>query len=898
MTRSIVQSTVVVGFVLLASPLAAQPPQTPVFRSSVEVTSIDVGVVDDAGRPVPDLRPEDFIVEIDSAARRVVTAEWISLVTPSKPDAPPPPPGYTTNQNATGGRLILLVIDQPNIRFGGAVVIRAAVNRFIDHLQPSDRVAVIGIGPGGPPSTAFTSDRRVLQEAVAKMVGLRLQQGGTHYVRVTLSEALAIRRGEPGMLERVIGRECANEPEGPRRDVCAAAVESEAHSVVVQSTSDGDMTLASLRALIEALQNIDAPKTLILVTEGFVMSDRLTDVQNLGSLAAAARTSIYALRLDPAMFSDIAERNVSLTPAEDRQEARTGVETLANAARGSLFNITVSADRAMARIESELSGYYMLGVESVTTDKDGKPHPIRVSVRRPGASVRSRRQFVRVGDLDNPRTPREAVVNALASPMMLPALPLTVATFPLQGPDPSKVQLLVHASIGSDYSAAKVVTFGYLITDAKGRIIESLGADTRLSPLVAGVPSPLQYNVASSVPPGEYTLKLAVADGETVGSVEHRVQAWLTDTPPVRLSHLMVGGPLEVGELAKPTIGHTVSYGNLHGYIEAYGRQAATVRVRYEIASDQNAPVLISEEVPARLAGDDRAIFSKVMLVRQLPPGQYVLRAILSSDGRPLRTMTREFAIAAPPVLMTSANAAPLSAATEVYLPIGKEIYARAFRPEEALRASTVQAFRDRVAPSVRTAFDQGIAAMAAKDYARAERTLKTAIRGDTDSTAALAYLAAVYAASGHDPEARSTWQTALIDGGDFPEIYEWLGDAMMRSRGLAEARNILEEAAEKWPSDLRFAKPLAFLYAAFGQGREAARALGRYLEGHPEDVDALYMGVQWIYELHQAGVSARTPADDVKAARGYATAYEKANGPQAALVRQWMAFLEQPRRR
>jgi tetratricopeptide (TPR) repeat protein len=263
-----------------------------------------------------------------------------------------------------------------------------------------------------------------------------------------------------------------------------------------------------------------------------------------------------------------------------------------------------------------------------------------------------------------------------------------------------------------------------------------------------------------------------------------------------------------------------------------------------------------------------------------------------------MRTLAREFVIAEPPVLMTSAKVAPLSAVSEVYLPIGKELYTRAFRPDEALRDSTVQAFRDRVATPLRAAFDQGVAAMAARDYSKAERTLKTAVRADTDSSSALTYLAAVYAASGHDPEARSTWQTALIDGGDSPEIYEWLGDALMRGRSLAEARSLLEEAVEKWPSDVRFAKPLAFLYAAFGQGGEAVRSLGHYLEEHPEDVEALHLGVQWIYELHRAGTSARTPGEDVKAARGYAAAYEKAKGPQIALVKQWMTFLEEPRRR
>jgi len=53
-----------------------------------------------------------------------------------------------------------------------------------------------------------------------------------------------------------------------------------------------------------------------------------------------------------------------------------------------------------------------------------------------------------------------------------------------------------------------------------------------------------------------------------------------------------------------------------------------------------------------------------------------------------------------------------------------------------------------------------------------------------------------------------------------------------MRLRNLSQARSILEEAVVKWPSDLRFAKPLALLYATFGQGREAVRTLERHLAG------------------------------------------------------------------
>jgi tetratricopeptide (TPR) repeat protein len=275
-----------------------------------------------------------------------------------------------------------------------------------------------------------------------------------------------------------------------------------------------------------------------------------------------------------------------------------------------------------------------------------------------------------------------------------------------------------------------------------------------------------------------------------------------------------------------------------------------------------------------------------------------VLRAVLRTDAAPVKTFTRDFEIAAPPVLMTSAETtAAGGAAAELYLPVGVQQLARAFRPDDALTPETLQSFRERVAPAAQPAFDDGVSAMRAKEYARAERTLKTAIRGDLDSTAALTYLAAVFAAAGHDAEAANTWQTALVDGSDFPQIYQWLADTLMRTRHLGEARTILEEAVEKWPADLRFAKPLAYVYATFGQGREAMRTLGRYLAEHPEDIEALGLGVQWTYELHQSGAVARTRAEDVKAARGWAALYGKAKGPQAALVKQWIEFLEKPAR-
>jgi VWFA-related protein len=870
-----------------------QPPPKPSFQSSVEVTSLDVTVVDDKGKPIPNLTPADFAVRIDGNPRRVVTAEWVPLITETAAAAAPAPPeGYSTNESATGGRLIVIAVDQPNIRFGGAIAITKAANGFIDRLLPSDRVAVAGIGVGAP-STVFTSDRTRIKQTIARMVGQRMQELRTAH-NVALVEAISIERGDPGVLENVISRECSG-LSSQEAGACRFEVESEAREKGRNANQEGNESVQALTALFTGLRAIDAPKTLILISEGFIANENMSRIMDLGAMAAAARTSLYALKLDTQLF-DVTNARAPINAFADRQAQSEGLELLAASSRGALFTVTGSAEGLFDRISSELSGYYLLGVESDGRDKDGKPHPIRVDVPRKGAVVRSRRQLVNAAsDRPAPRNARAAANAALASPLLVTAMPLRVASFALQGPERDKVQLLLHADIGSDYTASKVVSISYVITNAEGRVVDTKAADMRLLPVIAGVPSPLQFTSGASLPPGNYTLKFAVAEGDRVGSVEHVVRAVL---PPaasgLTLSELMVGGPLEVGELLTPTIGYQVNFGSVHGYVEAYGPKTEGLTMEFEVATTPDAPALLNVDVPIHTVSETRAIFSKVMPSHQLPPGKYVLRAILSADGSAISTLTRGFEVAPPKVLLTSAEGiGNVSVDAELFLPVDENTMSPVFQRDFAVDETTLAPFRERVTPSVKDAFDQGVVFLAAGDFTKAEASFKKAIAPDVDSTSPLVFLAASFAAAGKDHEAASAWQTALVDGTDLPQIYAWLSDALLRTHDFGAARAILEEAADKWPADTRFTKPLAMLYGTFGRGREAVRTLERYLDDRQDDRDAYFLAVQWIYTVHSGGAVVHSRAEDRKRAREYADAYLRSRGPQAALVKQWVDYLE-----
>src|SRR5262245_14363382 len=890
---------------ICASSPAAQTPtpsQPPRFQSSVEVTSVDVSVVDDRGKPIANLTPADFNVRVDGNQRRVVTAEWVSLVTTETKTEPvmPVPPGYSSNEGSTGGRLIVIAIDEPNIRFGGAMGIARAANAFIDRLSPSDRIAVAGFGTGAP-ATVFTADRARVKQVISRMAGQkRAGRPGDYKHNIALTEALLINKGDRVTLESVQMRECSPAAVGAspaQIELCRTEVEIEATMLAMDSTNEADQTIRGLQDLFIGLRAIDAPKTLILISEGFILSDAPM-VAELGSMAAEARTSLYALRLDSQIF-DITDSRAPINPFGDRQARAEGMEMLAGAARGALFTVSTAEGPFFQRIEAELSGYYLLGVESDPRDRDGKMHPIRVDVPRRGAVVRSRRQLLNApAEASRGRSPRQAVVAALSSPLLSAALPLRVASFSLQGPERNKVQLVIHTDVGTDYASSKPVALGYLIIDSTGRVVDNHSEVTRLLPVLNGVPSSLQYTAGASLPPGNYTLKLAAVEGERVGSIEHPIRAGLEKQNGLTLSELMVGGPTEPGEFLRPTIGYTASFGSVHGYVEAYGAKAETTTVKYEIVADGKTEALMNTNVAGRLGGEERMIFSQVMLVHQLPPGKYALRALVSDAGTLTKTLTREFEVAPPKVLMTSADGlGATSTDAELFLPVDETVMKPAFRRDHAVDHKTLEPFVERVAADMKGTFDSGVSLIASGEYAKAEAALKKAIDPDTDSTAALTYLAATFAASGHDDAAASAWQTALVDGDEIPQIYQWLGDALMRTHDYSEARTILEEASGKWPTDTRFTKPLAMLYATFGKGREAVRTLERYLEEQPNDTNAAYLAVEWIYHVHAAGAVVHNRAEDLKLAETYAAAYEKASGPQLALVKQWIDFLEKEKR-
>ena len=637
---------IVTGIVAATVALAAAQQAQPSFRAGVEVVPVDVGVVDSTGKPIAGLTAADFSVRIGGQPRRVVSAQWVALGgRPQSADIEQDlaPAGFSTNEAAIGGRLIVIAVDQPNIRFGSTTQIMRAVNGLIDTLTPADRVAVVGFGQGSP-STPFLADFEKTKETVARMNGNR--RGLASKYSISQSEALGILRSTPGVLESVINRECESARRVSRAalNYCEAEVGYEANELGRQTDLQARETFNGLRGLFTGLKAFDAPKTVILISEGFISDDATTVAQELGTLAASARASLYTMRLDEDVF-DLGNGRRPISPSADRRLRANGLEVLSTTAGGDIFTIVASSEQIFRRIESELSGYYLLGVESDPRDADGKTKAISVDVSRRGVLVRAHRQFLDARAASPAgRLPQEAINAALNSPLPMSALPVRVGTFSLQGPERGRVQLLLRAEIGGEYDTERPVTIGFTITDKAGRVIDSQVTNPRLSPAANASPGALQFVGGSTVPPGEYVLKFVAIEGGRAGTVEHAVHAAVAAKGAMTVSDLLVGGPATV-DLFTPSAGYTVRYGNVHGYVELYGPQARQATVKYEVAADEGSPAVLSADVQGRPVGDDRVVFSGVVGVKELPPGPYVLRATISAAGETVTTLARAFEV-------------------------------------------------------------------------------------------------------------------------------------------------------------------------------------------------------------------------------------------------------------
>jgi VWFA-related protein len=392
------------------------------FRSSVDLIAVDVQVIDRSGHPVLALGAEDFEVTLDGRRRPVVS------VTFTRHDvAPPPPeprvamtphPGGTTSAPALdtaslgAGRTFIISIDTASFRTLDANVAILAAQRFMRQLSPDDAVGVFTL-PYGRPQLAPTTSHATVRQMLGTIVGGKPMAPGQFDMTVEQVIDITAAAASLSLLDsrRTVGQMFSDQTVSDDQMDCAGIIATCTESALSDAQAwahaleeEVIQGLAGLDSLLRLLQGFPGRKTVLLLSGGMPVSDRLngrpalgTEVKRLGEQAAYANATIHTLYFDSSLNASFSAE--SRSPRGDSGRHRViytrALAEFSEPSGGTLTEVSTGAGEAeIDRLVAQASTYYILGIEPDARDRDGRPHRLQVKVARRDVNIRSRQLVI------------------------------------------------------------------------------------------------------------------------------------------------------------------------------------------------------------------------------------------------------------------------------------------------------------------------------------------------------------------------------------------------------------------------------------------------------------------------------------------------------------------------
>jgi len=401
--RTISALAVCVGSAVIA--VSASSPQEqqqrPTISRTIELVRSDVIVRDRAGRFVPDLKKEEFVISEDGVLQEIATMTLSNGGRIYNIAAPPPvaaPEGIILPQSRPAtdisGRIFLIFIDDLHLDFRNTGRIRDLLKKVASNLiHDGDMFGIVSTGPSSI-AVDLTYDRNRLEEAIKKVSGAGLKpeeimqapegaQGPSeirHRAHVAFSTVNDILKN----LEKVVDR---------RKAV-----------IYISNGYDfdpfPDYRLTDDRERSEAMRggrNADTgddPFLREMQGNQFSDADLAMELAYLTRAANRANASFYTI--DPRGLVGGPDIDNNISPTEWAQHVRKSTDSLrVMAEQTGGFALVNSNDfnKGLARIDNETSDYYVIGYYSTNPDPTKRTRQIKIDVTRPNMNVTYRSSY-------------------------------------------------------------------------------------------------------------------------------------------------------------------------------------------------------------------------------------------------------------------------------------------------------------------------------------------------------------------------------------------------------------------------------------------------------------------------------------------------------------------------
>ena len=584
-------AAVAVAFVTAAGAFAPAPLQAvprpsqqaaPAAAASPPTVTVEFRALLPDGRPFTDLRPEDVEFKVNGRPR---TLGSLVFVEPGSEKGAAAqfrvPPPFATNTHVSTSRDTIFVIEDDSIPGNMTQPLQAAIRQFVGQLAPNDRAGFVTIPRAGL-NVGLTADRAAIESAVSSLSG-----------RAPRTEA---------------------EADGACR------------------------TQQVLFSLLNMFRGAVTPTTMVIFSGGLTppMINQLTTMNSTTDLcfirAEDYREVELVLLESPLSVHVVHVQDPTGSGAASSSVQAQGVEHLAGVSGNTITRLVGPSEAAMTRLAASTSASYRLTFVPEESERSGQTYSMSVKVNRPDVEVVARPSLV-IPSRRASKTGAKAVAprDMLRVGDAFRALPLRAAAYVSREGSADKARVVVMVEPMEAGGSLKAAAVG--LYDEKGKLAAQATADqqslSRMPPMIALVTKP-----------GTYRLRAAATDaGGRAGAVDTTLDVKLSGDGPLTLSSLVLG-VAEEGRFAgrlqfsdEPTA---------VAYLEIYGVPAGVLSAKLELADSERGPTAVTGAM--RITGepsDDQHVALGGIPIGALPPGDIIVRAIVSLDGVAVGTVSR-----------------------------------------------------------------------------------------------------------------------------------------------------------------------------------------------------------------------------------------------------------------
>lgn len=649
-------TVVFLPFIATTPAISQQQSQAkPTYRVEVNLVQVDVFVTDAKGQFVPSLAKEDFELLEDGKLQPLSTFALVNLPVTADPSSTPAAgrapavavrSDVETNAGAPEPRVYVLMLDDLQTSPVDSTRVREAAVRFIDaYLEPGDVAAVMQSSGRGDVSVAFTSDRARLRKSAGAFVGngLAAARSTTERMRA-ISDYLA---GIPGRRKACVyfgpgfstGRRPI--PLGPPTigQATPGALGTGAGAGGVEDPNLGILEEVQYRDLVAAANRAN-------------VSYYTMDVRGIRTLANLVSADTRGV----AGGDEAGAKTTNAGQARDQLDTLQDGRLSLPADTGGVAALNSNVDRFFRQVQVESSSYYVLGYNTAPTER-ATLHKIVVRSRRPGITVRARREFWWPGTSARPSSSALEVSNvppallpALQYPLPNGAIRMTAAAAAFRGKaDNQQWASVVMELDGRDLDSSGRGALDVAVVsvnagaDVRGSDVRRVALDFNPDARAGMGTTGLRIQARVPIPREPCSIRIAVADVASgrVGSF------WFDlDVPDLWASVLSMSGvaisyaragltptanadqelrawmPGPVSTRREFTPGDTVAWS-----VEVYPpAQSRADLVLTTTIAGQDGSIVLGREQPLTRNGSNAIRVTDVASLKSFPPGRYVLR--------------------------------------------------------------------------------------------------------------------------------------------------------------------------------------------------------------------------------------------------------------------------------